>query len=123
MLRRQNSPVLMNTHMIKKIPKEIRDKLSKDPFMKTCCLRDKMFLCFGRVEWHHNLRYSGKRQNEWWSLLPLCHDHHAVADNKQVKEYLDWVMLNRAPDDDLNKYPKIDWIQRALYLSEKYGFK
>ena len=46
----------------KPIPAEIKEKLSNDPFMKECCIASNE--CEGRIEWHHNLIYGGKRQNE-----------------------------------------------------------
>lgn len=32
--------------------------------------------CSGRIEWNHAFTYAGKRVNELWSILPMCHKHH-----------------------------------------------
>lgn len=57
-----------------KIPKEIREKLAADPFMKICIV--KCNDCEGRIEWNHAFTYAGKRQNVIWGLLPMCSEHH-----------------------------------------------
>ena len=56
------------------IPKEIRNKLSKDPFMERCILAP--LFCAGRIEWNHAMTYKGKRINELYTILPMCHEHH-----------------------------------------------
>lgn len=63
------------------IPKAMREELSEDPFMKTCVLAGE---CGGRIEWHHAFNYAGKRQNELWAILPLCHKHHEKAGTAHV---------------------------------------
>lgn len=86
----------------KPIPAEIKEKLSNDPFMKECCIASNE--CEGRIEWHHNLIYGGKRQNEWWSILPVCHFHHMKE--SQYKSKLNDVMCNRASYDELMPFCK-----------------
>ena len=91
------------------IPKEIREQLSEDPYMKECDIANGM--CEGKLEWHHAFTYAGKRVNELWSIIPLCHHHH-LHEGK-----IRWVIENRLRDrikhfhaekEFRTKYPKSD---------------
>ena len=91
------------------IPAALREDLSNDPYMKTCIIDN--FYCRGRIEWHHNFTWAGKRQNELWSILPLCTEHHAHA--AAYKGILDRAMIERihhfhAEEEFRTKYPKSD---------------
>jgi len=105
--------------LTKPIPKKIRDLFDIDPFYKKCCIADKN--CDGRVQIHHNFRYGGSgRVNELWCLLPACDFHNKNADITEYKDKFDWIMIHRASPADLQKYPKVDWIQRFEYLEKKF---
>lgn len=84
------------------IPQEVRDKLGDDPFMKKCCVADKT--CSGRIEWNHHLQFAGKRQNEWWGILPMCSSHHRRE--AQFRGLLDIIMVSRATEEQLRPYCK-----------------
>lgn len=86
------------------IPKKVREELSEDPFMLTCCLKDFSPLCSGRIQWHHHLKFAGKRVNEKWCILPVCEYHHAKE--AVYKDFLDIVMLRRATIEELKPYSK-----------------
>src|SRR5438067_1869663 len=59
------------------IPAEMREQLADDPFMQRCILDNVAgTFCEGRIEWDHSFTYAGKRINEPWALLPVCHAHH-----------------------------------------------
>lgn len=60
--------------MRSKIPDDIRDVLSDDPFMRKCIIGAD---CEGRIEFHHAFSYAGTRRNELWSILPMCTLHHS----------------------------------------------
>lgn len=92
------------------IPPEIRNKLADDMFMKKCCL------CGTRanIQWHHNLIYQGRQQNDPESILPLCEPCHYLANKGLVKEKLDRIMFERGLDITL--YPKSGLAQRKKYL-------
>lgn|SRR3990167_7655914 len=89
------------------IPKEIRDELSKDSFMKRCILNP--LFCKGRIQFHHSFSYAGCRQNEIWAILPLCETHH-----RQEASYRDAINSAlrariahfKADDDFRRKYPR-----------------
>jgi len=106
------------------IPKKTREELGNDKFMKTCCLWSHQIIgwCKGRIEFHHNLIYGGKQSNIKETILPLCKHHHSIADYKQVKEFLNWIMLNRMkPIDILNISKAIDYVTMKRTLNKQYG--
>ncbi len=105
---------------MRKIPPALREEMANDKYYKKCCLAD--FQCAGRIEWHHNLMYGGSQVNEKWSILPLCHAHHSKADKTNVREKLDWIMLNRGTDEELRAKSKAKrYIEIRDRLNEKYG--
>jgi hypothetical protein len=92
--------------------------MNADPFYRSCCLKDET--CQGRIERHHNLIYAGSRVDDYWSILPVCGHHHSLADTKKVREALDWVMIKRMLLSDMEKYPRVNWRQKAIYLQTKF---
>ena len=91
------------------IPKEVRELLSDDPYMVICALED--FDCQGRIEWHHDFTYGGKRQNEPWCIIPLCHFHHNKAGSKWAVAVINAEIRTRithfkAESDFRLKYPR-----------------
>lgn len=89
------------------IPPAIREELSNDPFMARCIIEGEE--CNGRIEWHHAFTYSGKRQNELWSILPMCHAHHMTEHRYKTKivDVLIARIAHFAADADFRaKYPK-----------------
>lgn len=106
--------------LTKPIPKELREEMSNDPFYKKCCIADET--CSGILNWHHNLIFQGRRQNTKATILPVCKGHHDRADTKEIREKINWVMLNRMSDSEIDFYSKaIDYQQLKKYLNEKYG--
>ncbi len=92
------------------IPSAIREELSNDPFMRDCIIAHE---CEGRIEWHHAFTYAGKRRNELWSILPLCHKHHEKAGTPHVSTICKMnlrVRIDHFDDfvrtDFYRKYPK-----------------
>lgn len=99
--------------LTKPIPKDMREEMANDPFMEVCCIEDED--CGGRIEWHHNLIYAGKRVNEKWAILPVCHHHHFYE--FEFKKRLNKVMVTRATEAELRAYSKaIDYVA----LKRKY---
>lgn len=105
------------------IPKELREKMAENPFMRTCCIPG----CGrGWPSWHHCWIYAGKQINEEWAIMPVCTMHHqygksAVHKCRMTKELVEYMSLKRATPEDLKKYPKRDWKQKFNYLHNKYG--
>lgn len=104
---------------MRKIPAKLRSEMENDLFYKRCCLSGKSAL-HTKIDFHHNLIFAGKQINEKWCILPLATDIH--RDIVKHKEKCDWVMLNRATDEELRKYSRaIDLIHKRDYLNKKYG--
>lgn len=99
------------------IPKNVLEKLKRDEFMQQCC-------CTGKEnpQWHHNLEYGRKAINEAWCILPLSPEVHAQVRNIGLRRLLDWCMLNRATDAQLEKYSRVmNYKQRKNYLNRVFG--
>lgn len=106
---------------MRKIPLDLREEMERDPFYARCCLTG-MHRGTVRIEWHHNLIFAGKQVNEKWCILPLAKQVHERANEIGVKEQLDWIMLNRATDVDLEYYSKaVNLTKRRDMLNRMYG--
>ncbi len=102
---------------MRKIPKTLIEEVENDPFYKKCCITG---LSNEKIEWHHNLIYGGKQVNEKWCILPLLKSIH--RDIVKYKEKCDWIMLNRATDEELKKYSKVvDYIKMRERLNGIYN--
>lgn len=96
------------------IPLEMREMLEEDPFMQTC-LMEGDGLCEGKIEWQHAMTYAGKRINELYAILPLCHAHHVrQAEFRPIQEY--WIRERiyrmNAEASFKEKYPRSDLFSR-----------
>jgi hypothetical protein len=87
------------------IPKKLNDDMNTDPFYRTCCLK-RFGGCGGRVERHHALIFAGRQVQEKFCILPACHEHHEIARRKDIKEKFDWVLLNRANEQEIQRISK-----------------
>ena len=106
--------------LTRSIPVKMREEMSKDKFYSKCCLADEE--CEGRIEFHHNLQYAGKRVNEKFCILPVCSYHHSRADTSIFKERMNYQMLNRANDEELKRYSKaVDYLEYRRRLNIRYG--
>ena len=98
----------------KPIPKKMREEMAEDPFYHRCCLSNGE--CYGRIQWHHHLRYAGQRQNVKFAILPVCEFHHTNEGRPDIKDRLDRVMILRSTPADLAKYPRKDWFHLKKHL-------
>lgn len=99
------------------IPIKLRSEIESDPFYKQCCITGRND---EKIEWHHNLIFGGRQINEKFCILPLAQSIHEriIA----YKEKCDWIMLNRATDEELKKYSKaVDLFDRRERLNKKHG--
>ena len=98
------------------IPIEILKQCLADNFYKKCCL------CSAKnVQFHENLIFAGQQVKEKFCILPLCKTHHDQANNRLVRERLDWIMCSRATEEDLLKYSKIEnLLAKKKYLNGLY---
>lgn len=104
--------------LVRGIPAELRQALADDPYMHQCCIGDTN--CAGKIDFHHNLIYAGRRVNEPFAILPVCSFHHAKADTREVREKLNWAMVNRMSEADIAKYSRFNWAQLISYLKSKF---
>ncbi len=91
------------------IPPAIREELNNDVYMSRCALEN--VECGGSIEWHHALRYKGKRTNELYTIIPLCKYHHSKAGTRQVDTLVDMQIRARiahfkAFEEFAQKYPR-----------------
>lgn len=112
--------------MTKPIPKKLREKMEAQAFYHRCCLTGTPRGPYAKIEWHHNFEtyeHDNKgRLNEEWCILPVLKEVHDKADTRDIREKLDWVMLNRADEDTLKKYSKsTDLVERRNRLNKIYG--
>lgn len=109
----------------KPIPQKLKERLEADPYYHRCCITN-VPKWQVKIDWHHNLEsylHGNKgRVNEAWCILPLADWVHAMADRKEVKEILDWIMLNRATEDTLEHWSVFpgELKMKRDYLNTKY---
>ena len=107
---------------MRRIPAALRDRLDADPLYHMCIFHRVKHPPIMKIEWHHNLIFAGQQVNEDWAILPLCVGVHDKARDKHIKERLDWIMLNRAPEARLRAYSKaINYLQEKNRLNGIYG--
>ena len=102
---------------MRKIPLKLREEMENDPYYKKCCVTG---TSSGKIDWHHNMTYAGRQVNAKFCILPLSKSVH--DDIVKHKERCDWIMLNRATDEELRFYSKaIDYKRLKEKLNAKYG--
>jgi len=109
---------------------KLKQRMDADPYYHRCCVTG-IPDYQQKVDWHHNfesyLHGNKGRVNEAWCILPLVQWVHDMADNKYVRELLDWEMLNRATDETLehwSSYPgelkmRRDYLNQKIYENQK----
>lgn len=99
------------------IPLDLLSKILKDNFYKKCCISG-----LTPVQLHHNFIFGGRQVNESWAILPLHKSVHDKANERELRDKLDWIMLNRATPQDLIRHSKvIDLKYRKKLLNKKFG--
>ena len=91
--------------LIRPIPERQRIEMSEDPFYKKCVLKNED--CKGRIEFHHHFKYAGKRTDDKFGILPLCHFHH-LGESKYSR-ILNEVCKSRMTEEDKKKYDRKVW--------------
>lgn len=115
--------------LTKPIPQKLKERMEADPYYERCCVTNEPKWRV-KIDWHHNfesyLHGNKGRVNEAWCILPLASHVHAMADRREVRELLDWIMLNRATDEILEHWSvfhgelkmKRDYLNTKLYENE-----
>lgn len=107
---------------MRRLSKETREILENEPRMKACALINHIpHICSKKIDWHHNLIYAGKQSDIPNTILGICSDMHEIADWKDVKEILDWIMLNQMTQDDFEQVSKASLVLKRNLLNRKYG--
>ena len=87
--------------MVCAIPPKMKEEMANDPFYKKCCITGRSD---EKIEWHHNLMFAGKRVSEKFAILPVLQSIH--RQEAKYKDELNRIMLNRATDEELERYSK-----------------
>lgn len=97
--------------LTKPIPAKLKQQMEADPYYHRCCVTGLPNYQV-KIDWHHNfesyLHGNKGRVNEAWCILPLADWVHRMADRADVKQYLDWIMLNRATEEELARWSNIN---------------
>lgn len=94
--------------------------MASDAFYERCCVTG-VLATEQKVEWHHNLIYQGRQVQEKWAILPILYTIHEKANNRKVRQVLDWIMLNRATEEELRAHSKvINYIKKREYLNNRF---
>lgn len=101
------------------IPPKLREYIASLPRMTSCERREGT--CTGRITWEHTFMYQGRQINEPWAIIALCEYHHLGPGLDKEKNH--WISLGYATEEDLKKYPRVDWEQMRKYLNKKYGVR
>lgn len=105
------------------IPKKLREDMATDPFYAICCVTGARATRQDPIEWHHNLIFAGSQVQEKFAILPLKHSlHERINGDKQLKAHLDWIMLSRASEEQLERFSKVvDQRFNLAMLEAVYG--
>lgn len=103
------------------IPPKLREEMENDPFYQQCCITGKNRLQV-KIEFHHNLIFRGRQISEKFCILPVSKDIHDNQGKREIKDKLNWIMLNRATEEQLEKYSKcVDYKRMLKVLNKKFG--
>lgn len=106
------------------ITSDIRRVIDTDPYYKRCA-RWRDGGCSYHITMEHALIYAGRQVNEVWAIIPLCTYHHAVNEYQDggdlQKRKNVWIALNRASDQDLDKYSRANYKTEREKLNLIYG--
>ena len=101
------------------IPNKLKEEMAADPFYQRCCITGSLASAT-KVEWHHNLIFAGRQVQEKFAILPIRSDIHERI--FAYKEEADWIMLNRATEEQLKKYSRaVNLFEKRDRLNKKYG--
>lgn len=105
-----------------RIPKTLREDMAHDPFYTVCCITGERSTREDRIEWHHHLIYAGKQVQKKFAILPIKHSIHEKVHLPEIRERLDWIMLNRASDAELLEISRVkDMFLYRAKLNRKFG--
>jgi len=96
--------------------------MAKNPFYYRCCVTRRIIPFTKKIEWHHNLQGGHGQINEEWCILPLAEEVHRDVSNPKIKYILNWIMLNRATDNELKVHSKlVNLIEMREMVNKRIG--
>lgn len=96
--------------------------MAADPFYQVCCITGERATREDPIEWHHNLTFAGKQVQEAFAILPVKRSLHYKANEKSLRARMDWVMLSRASEEQMERFSKaIDRRFALAMLEQVYG--
>lgn len=104
------------------IPPKLRAEMDADPYYHRCAITGTRRGPYAKIEWHHAFTWKGQRVNEKWCIIPLLKRIHDKASTKIVKDYVDFLILNRADEATLLRYSKAeDLVAKRNRLNKRYA--
>lgn len=114
----------MRSSLTSPIPPKLRKEMDADPYYQRCAITGTKRSAYAKVEWHHAFKFAGKRVNEKWCIIPLLKRIHDKADTREVKDFVDFLILNRADDETLIRYSRgEDLLAKRARLNKRYADK
>jgi hypothetical protein len=104
------------------IPKKLRGQMGSEEYYKICAITGLRGTFNDPVQWHHNYILAGKQLQKRFAIIPIRKSVHERVSNFEIKEKLDWIMLNRATDAEvLSISLTFDYFRCRHQLNQKYG--
>lgn len=104
------------------IPLALRKKMDVQPYYHRCAITGTRSGPYAKIDWHHAFTWKGQRVNEEWCIIPLLKRIHDKASTKDVKDFVDFLILNRADDATLKRYSKAeDLLAKRDRLNKRYA--
>lgn len=112
------------------IPKKLRADMNLEPFYHSCARREALHdhecapnpITRRLIEWHHALKYAGKKVQKRYAIVPLCWwTHEGPGKDDAIGA---WIALNRASDEEileLSHKGGRDYFQYRHFLNKKFG--
>lgn len=110
----------MNYIRMNNLPEHLKNYMRCDPFYEQCCLTG---WNHEKIDWHHHLQFAGKQVQESFCIIPLAKSlHDNIRSDQLIKDLCDWIVWNRATDEQIKKYSKChDYRRRLNQLNKRFG--
>lgn len=114
----------IKTKQIKKLKKQViknKEELAKQKRMKKCAACGSTV----KIQWHHALQYGGRSLQEHYAIIALCEECHmgnSMKPTLYARVISELLAITMGLADLQNKYPKFDWLQRKIYLTQSLCF-
>jgi len=104
------------------IPKKLRAELAVDPEYKLCMVTGEPARRGDPIQWHHAMIFAGRQVQKRFAIVAIKKSIHEEVHNPVIKEFIDWIVLNRMTESELDYYSKaVDLRYRKEQLNIAYG--